>query len=55
MPRRIKVRGLKKAEPNYHLYVLALIALAKELQKQGEQPAAETPEPAAPVQEDGVE
>jgi hypothetical protein len=54
MTRRIKVEAVKKKEPNLHLYVLALIALAQELQAE-EHSAAEPQEPAAPAQEDGAE
>jgi hypothetical protein len=49
MGRRIRVRAIKKEEPNIGLYVLALIALARELQEQEDQQAATvpTPQPAA--------
>jgi hypothetical protein len=41
MGRRIRVRAIKKEEPNIGLYVLALIALARELQEREGQQAPE--------------
>ena len=55
MTRRIKVRGVKKAEPNLHLYVLALIALAQELSGEDERPAAQAQKPEVLVQGDDAE
>ena len=40
MGRRIRVRAIRKEEPDIRLYVLALIALARQLQEQ-EQTAQE--------------
>jgi hypothetical protein len=53
MGRHIKVRAIRKEEPDIRLYVLALIALARQLQEE-ERAAAEQPatKPAEP--EEGV-
>jgi hypothetical protein len=40
MGRRIRVTAIKKEEPDVRLYVLALIALARQLQEEGERQAA---------------
>ena len=46
MGRRIKVRAIRKEEPDIRLYALALIALVRQLQEEDERraaaPAAET-------------
>jgi hypothetical protein len=41
MGRQIRVRAIEKEEPNVHLYVLALIALARQLQEEDERLATE--------------
>jgi hypothetical protein len=40
MGRRIQVRAIRKEEPDIRLYVLALIALARQLQEEDERAAA---------------
>ncbi len=41
MGRRIRIRAIAKEEPDIRLYVLALIALARQLQEEEERQAAE--------------
>ena len=41
MSRRIRVRAVRKEEPDIRLYVLALIALARQLAEDEERQAAE--------------
>jgi hypothetical protein len=41
MSRRIRVRAVRKEEPDIRLYVLALIALAQQLQEEEERQAAD--------------
>jgi len=41
MSRQIRVRAIKKEEPDTRLYVLALIALARQLQEEDERQAGE--------------
>ncbi len=41
MNKRIRVRAVKKEEPDIRLYVLALIALARQLQEEEERRASE--------------
>lgn len=43
MGRQIRVRAIQKEEPDIHLYVLALIALARQLQEEDERQAAGSP------------
>jgi hypothetical protein len=45
MGRRIRVGAIAKEEPDIRLYVLALIALARQLQEEDERAAAAAPEP----------
>lgn len=51
MGRRIRVRGIRKEEPNMRLYVLALIALARQLQEEEARQAAGTTRSAAETKE----
>lgn len=47
MGRRIRVRAIKKEQPNVGLYVQALIALARQLQEQeAKHPEVEAPQAA---------
>jgi hypothetical protein len=41
MNRRIRVRAIRKEEPNVGLYVLALIALARQLEEQDQRAVSE--------------
>ncbi len=41
MGRRIRIRAIAKEEPDIRLYVLALIALARQLQEEEEHQAAD--------------
>jgi hypothetical protein len=41
MGRQIYVQAIRKEEPDIHLYVLALIALARQLQEEEQRQAAE--------------
>jgi hypothetical protein len=41
MSRRIRVRAVRKEEPDIRLYVLALLALARQLQEEEERQAGE--------------
>jgi hypothetical protein len=50
MGRRIRVRAIRKEEPDTYLYVLALIALARQLQEE-EQRAGEVKAGQSPVGE----
>ena len=50
MSRQIRVRAIKKEEPDIHLYVLALIGLARQLQEANQRP---TQPPTAPAETDG--
>jgi hypothetical protein len=54
MGRQIRVRAVQKEEPDIRLYVLALIALARQLQEEEERQAAEaqTTKPAAETGEE---
>jgi hypothetical protein len=52
MSRRLRVRAIPKEEPNIGLYVLALIALAQQLQEAEQRTADET---AATTDPDGSE
>jgi hypothetical protein len=59
MNRRIRVRAVRKEEPDIRLYVLALIALAQQLQEEEERQAVDATAPAkanrsAAVPEEGV-
>ena len=47
MGKQIRVRAIKKEEPDIRLYVLALIALARQLAEEEHQ-AATTPAPTEP-------
>jgi len=47
MGRRIRVRAIAKEEPDIRLYVLALIALARQIQEEEERQAAEQQLPAS--------
>jgi hypothetical protein len=49
MNRQIKVRAIPKEEPNIRLYVLALIALARQLQEEDERRAAAEAQAAGPA------
>lgn len=44
MGRRIRVTAIKKEEPEVRLYVLALIALARQLQEEEERAGKAAPE-----------
>ena len=50
MGRRIRITAVRKKEPDIHLYVLALITLARQLQEEDERRAAEAGEE-APAEE----
>jgi hypothetical protein len=50
MGRHIRVRAIAKEEPDIRLYVLALIALARQIQEEEERQAAER-QPAASAEE----
>ncbi|MCM3920624.1 hypothetical protein ND748_02875 [Frankia sp. AiPs1] len=43
MARRIHVTGVPRQKPEIGLYVLALIALARQMQEQGRKPEPPTP------------
>lgn len=45
MTRRIRVTGIRKTEPDIGLYVLALIALARQLQAEAAATSADQDEP----------
>jgi hypothetical protein len=47
MGKQIRVRAIEREEPDIRLYVLALIALARQLAEE-EQHEADTPTPAEP-------
>jgi hypothetical protein len=47
MRRRIRVQAVRKEEPDIRLYVLALIALARQLAGEDERQAADAQAPAA--------
>ena len=49
MGRQIRVTAIKKEEPDIHLYVLALIALARQLQEEEERQAATELQATLPV------
>jgi hypothetical protein len=51
MGKRVRIIGIRKDQPDIHLYVLALIALARQLQEE-ETAAAGGQSPAAPDKED---
>src|SRR6266536_2459392 len=51
MGRRIRVRAIAKEEPDIRLYVLALIALARQLAEEEERQAAEQQQPSASGEE----
>jgi hypothetical protein len=52
MGRRIRVESIRKEEPNTRLYVLALIALARQLQEEDVRQEDEATRPAAPKSEE---
>ncbi len=53
MARRIQVTGVPRKQPEIGLYVLALIALARQMQEQGRKP--EPPMPEAPAREEAAD
>jgi hypothetical protein len=55
MGRQIRVKAIDKEEPDIRLYVLALIALARQLQEDGERQAAPSEAAGATGEEAGHE
>jgi hypothetical protein len=53
MSRQIRVRAIEKEEPDIRLYVLALIALARQLQEEDERQAARQPQAHEGTEEEG--
>lgn len=54
MGRHIRVEAIRKEEPDIRLYVLALIALARQLQEEDKRRDVEAPAPTTEAGEEGA-